>query len=81
MKQAILNDNDIHNIIIISDNFQFNCQDSGIGNVNYGSDLIREIVSRCDGMKKYNMEFFVGEKQRLRLWRKRKRGDAGLLPH
>lgn len=37
MKQAILNDNDIHNIIIISDNFQFNCQDSGIGNVNYGS--------------------------------------------
>lgn len=57
MKQAILNDNDIHNIIIISDNFQFNCQDSGIGNVNYGSDLIREIVSRCDEMKKYNMEF------------------------
>lgn len=25
--------------------------------MNYGSDLIREIVSRCDEMKKYNMEF------------------------
>lgn len=57
MKQAILNDNDIHNIIIISDNFQFNSQDSGIGNVNYGSDMIQEIVSRCEEMKKYNMEF------------------------
>lgn len=57
MRQIILYDNDIQDIVIISENFKMNCLDTGNNIINYKSKVIKDILEDSARMRKYDIEF------------------------